>query len=269
MLGSPLAEVRRIGDAMRHEGAAIVPTLLKYTAPRKHRDGAYERVLNARGALHAIGDEAPHSDVRLIDGSDEPLRTLAAAIQCELFGVAWDEAWRRSSHAARARQVVDAYLADRGPHDQPLRALEQVTFRFEVCCDYGAWRDLQRHRMVSATTPRLGTSAGWWLSPELAELGFEDVCRDALEAAVDTHARLAASHPWEAQYAVPLAFRVRYVMHANLREMFHLIELRSARQGHESYRRVAQGLAECLLSACPWLATHLRVDRNQYPWARH
>ncbi len=269
MLGSPLAEVRRIGDAMRHEAGAIVPTLLKYTAPRPHRDGAYERVLRARGALHAMAAEEPDADVRLVDTSDDPLRTLATAIQCELFGAAWDEAWRRAGHYAHGRELVSAYLGERGPHDQPLRALEHVTFRFEVRCDYGAWRDLQRHRLVSATTPRLGVGDGWWLSPELAELGFDGECRAALEAAADAHARIAPAHPWEAQYAVPLAYRVRYVMQANLREMFHLIELRSARQGHESYRRVAQALAERVLTACPWLDGHLRVDRNHYPWARH
>ncbi len=141
--------------------------------------------------------------------------------------------------------------------------------RFEVCCDYGAWRDLQRHRMVSATTPRLGTGEGWWLSPELAELGVMDACREALDGAVVAYERIAATHPWEAQYAVPLAYRVRYLMQANLREMFHLVELRSARQGHESYRRVAQALADGVLEVMPWLGEHLRVDRAAYPWARH
>ena len=269
LLGSPLAEVRRMGEQMRDEAAVIVPTLLKYTAPKAHRDGAYGRAVRAKGGLHVAGEAPRDVDVRMIDSSDEPLRTTAAMIQCELFGTAWEDAWRRTAHPSRAKELVDAYLSDRGPHDQPLRALEHATFRFEVRCDYGAWRDLQRHRLISATTPRLSTSEGWWLSPELTELGFEARCTEALEAAVDVHARIAATHPWEAQYAVPLAFRVRYVMQANLREMFHLVELRSARQGHESYRRVAQRLAECLLAECPWLEPHLRVDRNHYPWARH
>jgi thymidylate synthase ThyX len=269
LLGSPLAEVRRIGGQMRDEATVIVPTLLKYTAPKPHRDGAYARAMRARGGLHLAGEAPRDVDVRLLDSSDEPLRTTAAMIHCELFGASWDEAWRRTAQPSRAKELVDAYLSDRGPHDQPLRALEMVQFRFEVRCDYGAWRDLQRHRMVSATTPRLGTSEGWWLSPELAELGFEGACREALDEAVEVHARIAATHPWEAQYAVPLAFRVRYVMQANLREMFHLVELRSARQGHESYRRVAQALAERLIGECPWLEPHLRVDRNHYPWARH
>jgi thymidylate synthase ThyX len=266
LLGSPLAEVRRIGEALRVEGGAIVPTLLKYTAPRPHRDGATARVA---GVFTPTVTPGPDVMVRRVGCSDEPLRTLGAAVAAELFGLPWDAAWEGAGDATQALAMVRAYLADRGPHDQPLRALEHVTLRFEVCCDYGAWRDLQRHRMVSATTPRLGTSEGWWLSPELAELGVMDACREALEGAAAAYEAIAATHPWEAQYAVPLAYRVRYVMQANLREMFHLVELRSARQGHESYRRVAQGLADGVLEVMPWLGEHLRVDRASYPWARH
>jgi thymidylate synthase ThyX len=267
LLGSPLAEVRRIAEALRVEGSAIVPTLLKYTAPRAHRDGALARVSPFLG--HPSMVTAGGVLVRRLWCSSEPLRTLAAAIRAELLHEPWDAAWEWARDASRARPLVDAYLADRGPHDQPLRALEHVTLRFEVCCDYGAWRDLQRHRMTSATTPRLGCSEGWWLSPELDALGVMNDCRDALEAAAEAYSILAREHPWEAQYVVPLAYRVRYVLQANLREMFHLIELRSARQGHESYREVAWQLADELLAGMPWLAPHLRVDRTRYPWARH
>jgi thymidylate synthase ThyX len=190
-------------------------------------------------------------------------------VRAELNGEPWEHAWEAAADPVAAEALVAAYLADRGPHDQPLRALEQVTLRFEIRCDYGAWRDLQRHRLASATTPRLGCAEGWWLSPELTDLGVMDACREALELAAAAHADLAATHPWEAQYVVPLAYRVRYVLQANLREMFHLVELRSARQGHESYRQVAQQLADGVLEVMPWLAPFLRVDRAAYPWARH
>lgn len=266
--GSPLAEVRRLAAAMQREASVITPTLLKYTAASPHRDHAAARVLRAHGALHPASrrDDSP---VRLVDHSFDPLRTLAAAVQCDLFGTPWEAAWQAAQEPRHAREVVSAYLDERGPHDQPLRALEQVTMRFEVRCDYGAWRDLQRHRMVSQTTPRLGTDEGFWLSPELDELGYATVCRHALEAAAEAHRQIAPTHPWEAQYVVPLAFNVRWVLQCNLREVFHLVELRSARQGHESYRKVAQAMADEVIRVCPWLDGALRVDRNDYPFARH
>ncbi len=268
LLGSPLAEVRRIAEALRDEGRTVVPTLLKYTAPRAHRDEALRRVLHAHGALHPIGRDNP-DDVTLIDRSPEPLRTLATAIQCELFDTPWNDAWSGALDPAHARGIVDAYLADRGPHDAPLRALEQVGFRFEIVCDYGAWRDLQRHRLVSATTPRLTAREGYHLSPELDALGVGRDVRAALDTVPPVYEEIAATHPWEAQYLVPLAFRVRYLVSMNLRELFHFTELRSARQGHPAYRRVAQAVARLALDHCPWLAPHLRIDWDDHPFARH
>jgi thymidylate synthase ThyX len=267
--GSPLAEVRRIAGSMRDEASAMVPTLLKYTSPSPHRAGVHERVMRAHGALHALPEREEDALVRRLDHSPDPLRTLATAVQCELFGASWRQAWHAAHDPEHALSLVRAYLGDRGPHDAPLRALEQVQFRFEVCCDYGAWRDLQRHRMVSATTPRLGTREGYVLSEELDAMGFGPAVREALESIVEPHRGIAASHPWEAQYLVPLAYRVRYVFQANLRELFHLVELRSARQGHEAYRKVAQALGRSVTEVCPWLAEHLRADYAAYPFARH
>lgn len=269
LLASPLAEVRRMAGSMRDEASVMVPTLLKYTSPSAHRASVYERVMRAHGALHALPEPQEDVLVRRLDHSADPLRTLATAVQCELFGASWRQAWHAAHDPDHALALVRAYLSERGPHDGPLRALEQVQFRFEVCCDYGAWRDLQRHRLLSATTPRLGTREGYVVSEELDAMGFGPAVRDALDSAAEPHRAIAAGHPWEAQYLVPLAYRVRYVLQANLRELFHLTELRSARQGHEAYRKVAQGLAASVTEVCPWLAEHLRVDYAAYPFARH
>ena len=269
LLGSPLLEVRRLGGAMKDEASHIVPTLLKYTSPSAHRVGADERVRRAHGHLHSVASDDQHALAKLVDFTHDPLRTLGASIRMERFGGRWDEAWRLAHDLNHSEELVKAYLADRGRHDQPLRALEQVQLRFELCCDYGAWRDLQRHRLLSSTTPLLGTEEGWWLSPELDELGVGPAVREALVAAQEAHHAIYREHPWEAQYAVPLAFRVRWLASMNLRELFHLVELRSARQGHEAYRKVAQAMAREVLATCPWLEPLLRVDWSDYPFARH
>ena len=54
----------------------------------------------------------------------------------------------------------------------------------------------------------------------------------------------------------------------NLRELFHVIELRSAKQGHASYRRIAQGMFRTATSVLPWLRELIRVDLNSYALAR-
>ncbi len=271
LLGSPLSEVRALAGCMRDAGREVLPTLLKYTEPRAHRSRTNARVAPHAGRTTLASGGMSASGVRLIDApeSGRALRTLATSVLVDTLQYAWSDAWASCENDVRALEIVRAYLADRDKHDAPGRALEQVVLRFEVVCDYGAWRDLQRHRLLSASTPSLGTHEGYWLSDELGEIGVRDVACAALDAARQPYVELAASHPWEAQYVVPLAYRVRYVAQANLREVFHLVELRSARQGHESYRNVAIGIADRTIEALPFVAEFLRVDRNRYAYARH
>ena len=89
-----------------------------------------------------------------------------------------------------------------------------------------------------------------------------------MEQAAEAYEGLAGEHPEEAQYVVPLAFRKRVLFTWNLRALHHFISLRSARQGHLSYRRVAWRVYEELARAEPFLAEFIRVDRNDYEMTR-
>ena len=99
-------------------------------------------------------------------------------------------------------------------------------------------------------------------------MGVADEYRAAMERADATWRAIAASHPYEAQYVVPLAYRVRVLWDMNLRELFHLVELRSAKQGHASYRRIAQEVYRAAVDVFPWLEDLVRVDLEEYPLAR-
>jgi thymidylate synthase ThyX len=99
-------------------------------------------------------------------------------------------------------------------------------------------------------------------------MGHGERVRAALQEAAGTWEALAQRHPMEAQYAVPLAYRVRTLWTMNLRELFHVVELRSGRQGHASYRRVAQELYKAVIAVHPWLAGLIRADLESYRLAR-
>ncbi|HSO00204.1 MAG TPA: FAD-dependent thymidylate synthase, partial [Candidatus Nanopelagicales bacterium] len=145
---------------------------------------------------------------------------------------------------------------------------EASTMTFELMLDFGAWRDLQRHRMLTPAVQRLSCRLGFDTPFELLDLGFAEAYQIALIEAHSAWEQIEQSHPLEAQYAVPLGYRVRALWTLNLRELFHVIELRSARQGHASYRRIAQGLYRTTIAAHPWLKDLIRVDLNDYPLAR-
>ncbi len=116
----------------------------------------------------------------------------------------------------------------------------RFSYRFEVVSDYGAFRDLQRHRMLTAQWQTLGPELGGGVPEELDQAGVGDLYREALERSRAEHARIVEpGRPELAPYALCLGYRIRYVLDMNAREAMHLIELRSGREAHPAYRAVA------------------------------
>jgi thymidylate synthase ThyX len=150
---------------------------------------------------------------------------------------------------------------------RPGRGLESVKYRFEVVSDYGAFRDLQRHRLLTAQwqelTPRLGAD----MPEEVGLAGCGGAYAEALEVSERAWdgLRSAGAGP-AAQYALCLAFRLRYTLDMNAREAMHLIELRSGAQGHPSYRAVAQEMHRLIAEVHPTVGGAMQhVDRTSEP----
>ena len=108
--------------------------------------------------------------------------------------------------------------------------------------DYGAFRDLQRHRLLTLEWQPLGPRHGYTEPEAIEEAGALDDwrARDGSLRAICTSALAAHGLGDVAPYAVVMAYRVRFYMDMNAREAMHVIELRTAPQGHPSYRRVCQ-----------------------------
>ncbi len=137
--------------------------------------------------------------------------------------------------------LLAAYVGDRrNRRHRPGRAFERTDYRFELVTDYGAFRDLQRHRMLTMEWQRLGISLGYDMPELVADAGLADRYDEAIDRAEELYRSLVPDFPEQASYVVALAHRIRYVMQFNAREAMHLIELRSGAQGHPAYRRVAQ-----------------------------
>lgn len=68
---------------------------------------------------------------------------------------------------------------------------------------------------------------------------------------------------------MPFAFRIRWRVRLNLREVYHLTELRSSRQGHPSYRAIAQEMYRQIHAVHPALAAGMQfVDMHEYELER-
>ena len=116
------------------------------------------------------------------------------------------------------------------------------------------WRDLQRHRPLTVEWQRLRTELGYETPSAIDEAGFRRKWEEAMGASADMERRLRDEGLEEAaQYAVAMAYKIRFVMQMNAREAMHLTELRSQPQGHPTYRRVAQEMHRLISGVHPAL----------------
>jgi thymidylate synthase ThyX len=270
MLSHPLQEIQRLGTMLKTEALHVMPTLLKYARYNAYMAETDTAIRNTADTLFKHETPQDSASVTLVQAPDDPETQLVAAI---LYGYSQHPWAQVVSHAqsmsdAQRAQVIDDYLQRRGPHDQPLRALEHLTYTFEISLDYGAYRDIHRHRMATQTRQLPSPEHGYSLPEELVVYGFDSVFTTCMEQAATAYRQLATTHPHLASYLLPLAYRCRVLITWNLREIHHFVQLRSAKQGHTSYRRVAQEVYHRLASRHPLLARYIRVDLQDYPLGR-
>jgi hypothetical protein len=138
-------------------------------------------------------------------------------------------------------EVMQAYLGRRdNRRHRPGRALERPSYRFDVLADYGAFRDLQRHRLLTIEWQRLSPIHGYTRPDAIDAAGERSTFDDAMQRSAALFDLLSNEFPHQATYAVALAYRIRFVMQMNAREAMHLLELRSGPQGHPAYREISQ-----------------------------
>jgi thymidylate synthase ThyX len=264
MRAHPLPEAQSYADLMLTELRKVIPSFLQRVdvAERGGEWSAYlasnrdqtRRVLtrlwpdladsNPVGASAAkeAADRGDEEVVLLDFDPDGEEKVLVAACFSQL-GCSEREAARRVRVLGHDDRValLRAYVGDRrNRRHRPGRGFERTDYRFELVTDYGAFRDLQRHRMLTVEWQRLGVSLGYDMPDLVAESGLGDRYDEAISRAEDLYWSLAPDFPEQASYAAALAHRIRYILQLNAREAMHLIELRSGTQGHPAYRRVAQ-----------------------------
>jgi thymidylate synthase ThyX len=279
LLAHPLPEARRYGQMILEEIKGVMPSFVARVA-RPERGGEWIRHLESRtqagerwatrlGLSDQLGEQEKGPSVRLlrVEGDEEDL--LAALL---FEASACSEETIRRTIASLDEDERQGVLADLVGHrsnrrHRPGRGLEALRYRFEIVSDYGAFRDLQRHRMLTvqwqSLTPELGAGI-----PEQVELaGCGNEYRHALELSRNEYARLrdAGLHA-AAPYALCLGYRVRYILDLNAREAMQLIELRSGREGHPSYRAVAHEMHAQIAAVHPAVAAAMvHVDRETEP----
>ncbi|MGO9498627.1 MAG: FAD-dependent thymidylate synthase [Solirubrobacteraceae bacterium] len=278
LLAHPLEEARSYGRMILDELRAVMPSFLtrverpdrggqwiSYLESRRRAGERWARRLGIDGAGEAPA--GPSVSLLRVDGDEDD---LLSALLFEA-GASSEEHVREAIGTldtdTRAELLADLAGDRANRRYRPGRGLETLRYRFEIVADYGAFRDLQRHRMLTvqwqSLTPDLGADV-----PEQVELaGCGDEYRRALELSRREYDRLVEDGlATAAPYALCLGYRIRFVLDLNAREAMQMIELRSGREGHPSYRAVAHEMHAQISAVHPSvgaLMTH--VDRDTEP----
>ncbi|UGS34177.1 FAD-dependent thymidylate synthase [Capillimicrobium parvum] len=281
LLAHPLPEARRYGALILDAVKAVMPSFVA-RVERPDRGGEWIEHLRARdeaadrwvarlglGGGPQAGDDAAGPSVRLLH-VDGDVEALLAALLFEAAGTSEEETRLRLAALSgdeRARLLGDLVGERRNRRHRPGRGFEALRYRFEIVSDYGAFRDLQRHRMLTVQWQRLGPHLGAGVPEEVDAAGCGDEYRRALELSRAEWERLAGDgREREALYALCLGYRIRFVLDLNAREAMQLIELRSGREGHPSYRAVAHEMHRQIGLVHPEVAAAMTyVDRDDEP----
>jgi thymidylate synthase ThyX len=251
MRAHPLPEARQYADLMLTELRKVIPSFLK-RVDLDDRGVAWSTYLaTTRAAMEEVAGRLlpaeqpadPAPGVRLLEFDPDAEVRMVTAMLYPYSHLPEEQIERRvrTMTDAERLEVVHAYVGDRSNRrHKPGRALERVRYRFDVLADYGAFRDLQRHRLLTIEWQDLSPRHGF-TRPDAVDLaGVADRFDEAMERSAVLHDDLEPRFPVQAGYAVCLAYKVRFILDLNARAAMHLIELRSAPQGHPAYRVVAQ-----------------------------
>ncbi|MDX6666329.1 MAG: hypothetical protein QOG68_2535 [Solirubrobacteraceae bacterium] len=281
LLAHPLPEARQQGRWILEAVKGVMPSFVS-RVERPDRGGEWVNYLEAReraaerwvarlGLDRRPGDDGPQRpSVKLlhVDGDEN---ALIASLLFEAAGA--DEETVQMRLAALSADERTTLLGDligerSNRRHRPGRGFEALRYRFEIVSDYGAFRDLQRHRMLTVQWQKLSPDLGAGVPEEVVAAGVGAAYKRALEVSRDAYERLIGTgHDQRAaMYALCLGYRIRYVLDLNAREAMQLIELRSGREGHPSYRAVAHEMHSQIAAVHPSVAAAMRhVDTDAEP----
>ncbi|MDF5720571.1 MAG: FAD-dependent thymidylate synthase [Rhizonema sp. PD37] len=302
---SPHEEVRVLGSAMQQELDQIIPSFVKRA--KTERGAQYARYLQTNRerteqlAQKFFGQSLPGAKsacestltgelcgrfrpasfaktqsstplIQLVEyDQDAEVKVVAAILYPHTDPpLAEIKDYVTNLSATERVEIINTYVGQRESRfHRPGRAFEEVYYTFDILADIGAYRDLHRHRILTQEHQHYSVRHGYVVPVELELANLQAQMREALEYAAQTTELISSHLPDAAQYVVPFAYRVRWRIKLNLREVYHFVELRSSRQGHPSYRAIAQEMYQLIWAVHPTLVANMHyVDLNDYALQR-
>ncbi|MBI4239372.1 FAD-dependent thymidylate synthase [Candidatus Uhrbacteria bacterium] len=278
LLNDPLEEVRTIGRQMDENLKKVIPAFIKRAT--NERGEQYREYLQNTEKSLPVADHIEHSPntyteltVELADADPLAIEKIIASILYSRSQMPYSAAFEKAKamHDADTDAIVRHYTALRkNRHHKPGRSFEEAYFAFDVVADWGVYKDLMRHRILTRHHQVFTNELGYWTPQEIVMSGFESEYRRAMDKAVEAYVAIKKDFPHEAQYLVTHGAYNRFYMRMNLRAINHMVELRTSPQGHPTYRKTGQLMAQRVSERFPLLGKYAFpfADFNDYELER-
>lgn len=270
LLADDSKEARDCGQAILNESRKVMPAFLE-RADNPERGGATiayrsQTRQNVRKVVSSLlkdtysSEQQPVTLTNVFPKNELDVIPYMAYEHIALSEQETAEAIERLSYKDKIA-IFSAYIGERlNRRHRPGRALERIVYSWDIVCDYGIFRDLQRHRIVNdlawqKLSPRYGYDI-----PELIEkAGLSELYIDSFDKSMELFSELQrADHEIESQYATLLGHKMRWKITMNAREAMHFIELRTSPQGHPGYRKIAKMMYDTIATVHPMISEAIK-----------
>lgn len=282
MFASDLAEIKLLAGQLYAELDIIIPAFIK-RANDKYGQSLQRYIIDTKKAISVIAqqsltgieiDSSPQN-VKLLnyeDNFEAEVKVASAILYDSAVGHSLEKIihYIKSAPEHERHKVIQTFTKFRNNRRQrPGRAFEMTQYTFELFTNFGMFRDLHRHRILTMERQLLSTKHGYDIPPEIYGLDILKDFKDCMYKSHEVYEMIVKKEPEEAQYVVNFAYKYPYFMQINLREACHMIELRTIPQGHPDYRTVCQEMFRQIKEVHPILASGIKfVDLNTYELER-
>ena len=281
LLADELPESKIVGKKLLDESRKVIPTFLE-RADKPERGGAaiaykantYSNVKKIAGDILQENYGASNSETKAVTLSDYWPRNeldIVADMLYEHSNLPLEDIQNKVDALPYEQRlkIFNEYIGERlNRRHKPGRALEKIHYSWDLVCDYGIFRDLQRHRIVDdlewqSLTPRFGFEI-----PDLVEkAGLSEQFESCFDIGLKLYSKLQSEgYEYEAQYATLLGHKMRWKVTYNAREAFHLHELRTTPHGHPGYRKLVKEMHDKVAEVHPLIAqSMIFVNQDEDP----
>lgn len=276
---SKMEEERKLAEEIRAELAQVIDSFVRrvdgrYGAEMRDYLAGLRDIADAHANKYDVKSRSECSYVRLAEYEPEDL-AIDKIVACTLYeagGASYDAALHRTRQIPRVEKlgIIEQMAKIRtSRRHRPPRAFESTSYTFDLCNNFGMFRDLHRHRVLTLHRQLLTTDHGYNVPPQVDSAGLGDRYRNVMENTIRAFESIRGAHPEQAQYVVNFAFNYNYCIRMNLREACHMIELRTIPQGHQDYRMVAQQMHRQIRDVHPSLSRIIKfADQKRYELER-